>query len=133
MAGTGRELEAAGRAHNVNPALIAGISGTESTFGEAACWKNHHRTYNAFGLASCGSWNGTPVPDFASWGEAYDFMGRYLTGKTRITSGWVGATSAWSIHGYAACDACWAAKTETHMARFHLGTGFAYPNVSDRT
>lgn len=124
MAGSGRALEAAGRRWDVNPALIAGIAGTESTFGEAACSSNR---YNAFGLASCGSWGRTPVPSFESWAEAYDFEARYLTGRTSITSGWPSASSPYDLTGYAACSACWAATTAGHMERFGLGISFRYP------
>lgn len=122
MAGTGRELERAGRRHHIHPAFIAAIAGTESSFGAAACHDNHgNRTYNAFGLASCGS--GWHVPYFSSWEQAYEFMSRYLAGL------WPRARTTYDyVHpGYAACTDCWGRKTATYMRdRFGLGNTVHY-------
>ncbi len=122
MAGSERELEAAGRAYHVHPAFIAAIAGTESTFGEAACASNR---YNAFGLSSCGS--GWSVPNFQSWGEAYRFMAAFLTGHTRVTRGWPGARTTYDYKGYAANSRSWGAKCAYWMqARFGLGNTVYY-------
>lgn len=113
MAGTGRELEAAGRHWGINPAVIAAIAGTESSFGAARC--GH---YNAYGLANCtGIWN---VPYFRSWGDSYEFMGKFLSSR------WPHARTPYDYNGYAACDDCWARKTVEHMGRFGLGTNVRY-------
>jgi hypothetical protein len=104
MAGSERDLERAGRRWHVSPYFIAGIAATESTLGQAACANNR---FNAFGLANCdGRWS---VPPFRSWGEAYDFMGRFL--KSR----WPSARTPWDYSGYAACTACWGNSTAGHM------------------
>lgn len=116
MAGTGAELEAAGRRYHVHPAFIAAIAGTESTFGAAACASNQ---YNAFGLSSCGS--GWSVPNFQSWGEVYEFMGRFLSSR------WPSAATTYDYHGYAANSVSWGAKCAYWMqARFGLGNGVRY-------
>lgn len=116
MAGTGTELEAAGRRHHVHPAFIAAIAGTESSFGAAACASNR---YNAFGLSSCGA--GWRVPNFRSWGEAYDFMAGFL--KSR----WSSASTTYDYSGYAACSSCWGRKTADWMrSRFGLSNSVRY-------
>ena len=125
MAGSEAALEAAGRRYGVSPYFIAAVAFTESTAGHASCSNNR---FNAWGLASCiGYWGSgshkTYVPSFASWAEAYDFMGRYFTGRTTVTSGWwPWAWTTYDIHGYAECSSCWAAKTAQHMAS-HFGVG----------
>ncbi len=104
MAGTARELEAAGRRHGVSPYFIAAIAATESSLGAAMCGN-----FNAWGLGNCtGIWN---VPAFRSWGEAYDYMARFLKGR------WPSARTTYDFGGYAACSSCWGAKTESHMRR----------------
>ncbi len=116
MAGTGKELEAAGRRHHVHPAFIAAIAGTESSFGEAGCGGNPR---NAFGLSSCGS--GWRVPYFETWAEAYEFMARFLAGR------WPHATSTYDYGGYAACSSCWGRKTAGWMSsRFGVGHATRY-------
>jgi hypothetical protein len=111
MDGSAGDLLAAGLRYRISPFFIAGIAGTESSFGAAACSNNR---YNAFGLASCGSsWR---VPNFQSWREAYFFMGQFLTSR------WAGASTTFHYHGYAACSSCWGAKTAMHM-RFRFGVG----------
>lgn len=104
MAGTGFALVTESLRRRLNPALIAGIAGTESSYGAAACWNNR---FNAFGLSSCGS--GWSVPQFRSWRESYRFMAGF------ITSHWPNARTPWDLHGYAACDACWGNSTAGHM------------------
>jgi len=116
MAGTGRELEAAGRHHHVSPFFIAAIAGTESSFGAAACSGNPK---NAYGLSSCTS--GWRVPYFRSWAESYEFMGKFLTSR------WPNATSTYSYSGYAACSSCWGAKNEYWMrSRFGVTNSVRY-------
>lgn len=123
MSGSEGPLEAAGRRWRISPYFIAAIAGTESSFGAASCRGN---PYNAFGLSSCGS--GWRVPYFRSWGEAYQFMGAFLTGNTSVTSGWPNARTTYDYHGYAACSACWGRKTAEHMrARFGVGNEVRYP------
>jgi hypothetical protein len=115
MEGTGYMLERAGWRHGIHPALIAAIAGTESSFGRAACRSNR---YNAFGLASCGtSWR---VPDFRSWAQAYQFMGRFL--KER----WPHARTPYDYRGYAACTPCWARKTAGWMRWLGFPAAVAY-------
>jgi hypothetical protein len=122
MEGTGGELEQAGRRYGIHPAFIAAIAGTESSFGAAAC----RGTLNYWGLASCG--NGWPVPRFATLAEAYDFMGRFLTGRTSITSGWPNARTTYDYHGYAANSQAWGAKCAYWMrTRFGVGPEVRYP------
>lgn len=122
MAGSERDLESAGRRYGISPYFIAAIAATESSLGVAACSSNR---YNAFGLSSCGS--GWSVPDFQSWKEAYLFMGAFLTGNTRVTSGWPNARTTYDYHGYAACSSCWGSKTAYHMGRlFGVGNGVRY-------
>lgn len=116
MANTGAELERAGRKHGISPYFIAAIAATESSLGDEACSNNR---FNAWGLSSCGS--GWYVPQFASWGEAYDFMGKFLSSR------WSGASSTYDFHGYAACSDCWGRKTATHMQRlFGVGNSVRY-------
>lgn len=115
MAGSGFALEAAGWHWHVHPAFIAAIAGTESSYGRLGCAGNPR---NAFGLASCGaSWR---VPYFASWRDAYEFMGRFLSSR------WPHARSPYDYSGYAACSSCWGRATAWHMARFGLGTDVRY-------
>jgi hypothetical protein len=115
MRGTGFALVVEAKKQNINPALIAGIAGTESSYGAAACWSNR---FNAFGLGSCsGSW----VPAFGSWRDAY----RYMAGFLR--SHWPTARSPYDLHGYAACDSCWADHTAGHMRELGFGIGFSFP------
>jgi len=121
MQRTGRELEAAGWKHGVHPAFIAAIAGTESSYGRLACRSNR---YNAFGLSSCGT--GWRVPDFRSWAQAYDFMARFLTGRTTVTSGWPNARTPYDYRGYAASSSKWGAAVSYHMERFGLGTNVRY-------
>ena len=117
MSGSEAALLAAGRRYGISPYFIAGIAGTESSFGAAACRNNR---YNAFGLSSCGS--GWHVPNFQSWGEAYLFMGKFLTDR------WPSASSTYSYGGYAACSSCWGAKTAQHMSnRFGVGSSVRFP------
>ena len=115
MAHTGRELEAAGWKWKVHPAFIAGIAGTESSFGRLGCRGNPR---NSFGLSSCNS--GWRVPYFPTWAAAYDFMGRFLASR------WPSARSPYDYHGYAACSSCWGRATSLHMSRFGLGTNVRY-------
>lgn len=105
MASTGFALEAAGWRWKVSPFFIAGIAATESSLGAAACSNNR---FNAFGLSSCGG--GWAVPAFRSWGEAYQFMGRFLKAR------WPRATSTYDYRGYAADSRAWGASTARHMA-----------------
>lgn len=115
MAGTGFALEAAGWRWHVHPAFIAAIAGTESSYGRLGC---HGNPRNAFGLASCGSsWR---VPYFATWRQAYEFMGRFLSER------WPRARTPFDFHGYAACSSCWGRATAWHMSRFGLGTDVRY-------
>lgn len=115
MAGTGAELEQAGREHGIHPAFIAAIAATESSFGAAACASNR---FNAYGLANCqGIWH---VPDFQSWSESYRFMGRFLAGR------WPRADTPWEFYGYAACDSCWGNKVASWMRRLGFGHGVRY-------
>lgn len=115
MAGTGAELERAGREFGIHPAFIAAIAGTESSFGEAMCGN-----YNAYGLANCsGIWS---VPAFRSWGDSYRFMGEYLSSR------WPSATTTYDYHRYAACSACWGRKNAMFMrTRFGVGHRTRYP------
>lgn len=119
MQGTERALEAAGRRWHISPAFIAAIAGTESSFGAAACRdKDDNLTFNAYGLASCGtSWH---VPSFATWAASYQFMGRFLTSR------WPHARTTYDYHGYAACASCWGRKTAEHMRRFGAGPTVVY-------
>lgn len=115
MAGTGFALEAAGWRWHVHPAFIAAIAGTESSYGRLGCQGNPR---NAFGLASCGqSWR---VPFFASWKQAYEFMGRFLAER------WPRARTPYDYSGYAACSSCWGRATAWHMSRFGMGTDVRY-------
>lgn len=124
MAGTGRALEASGWKWHISPFFIAAIAETESSLGKAACSGN---PYNAFGLASCGTWNGVPPPHFRSWAHAYDFEARYLTGHTWVTTGWPHARTTYDFHGYARCSSCWGATNESHMrARFGVSGSVVY-------
>lgn len=104
MAGTEKELEAAGRRHHVSPFFIAAIAATESSLGAASCGN-----FNAWGLGNCtGIWN---VPAFGSWAEAYDYMAGFLKGR------WPHARTPWDYSGYAACSSCWGSTTASHMRR----------------
>jgi len=117
MANTGYALEAAGFRYHISPYLIAGIAGTESSFGAASCRGN---PYNAFGLSSCTT--GWHVPYFPTWASAYTFMAKFLTGR------WPNASNAWSYRGYAACSDCWAARVAYHIrARFGVTSAVRYP------
>jgi hypothetical protein len=115
MAGTGRELEAAGRRWHISPYFIAAIAATESSLGVAACGN-----FNAYGLANCsGRWS---VPLFLSWADSYQFMGRFLTTR------WPGARTPYDYFGYAACSSCWGRKTAGWMLRlFGVGPSVRYP------
>lgn len=125
MAGTGRALEASGWKWGISPFFIAAIAESESSLGARACSGNR---YNAFGLASCGTWNGVPPPTFRSWAHAYDFEARFLTGHTWVTSGWPHAQTTYDFHGYAACSSCWGAAAERHMRnRFGVSNRVRYP------
>lgn len=104
MHGTGWGLVDEARPYGLNPALIAAIAGTESSYGAAACWGNRK---NAYGLSSCG--RGWRVPVFRSWRESYRFMARFLASR------WPRARSPYDFHGYARCSACWGRKTAEHM------------------
>jgi hypothetical protein len=116
MAGSERALEAAGRRWHVHPAFIAAIAGTESSFGSAAC---SGAPKNAFGLASCGS--GWHVPYFPTWDSAYDFMGRFLSGR------WPDARTTYDYRGYAANSQAWGAKCAYWMReRFGYGPEVRY-------
>lgn len=97
------ELEAAGREWNVNPFLVAAISGTESTFGRAACYDHA----NAWGIASCGI-------TFADFGEGLRYTTRLLRQHYPIDAGDLVAVG--SI--YAACGRCWADRTGWFMQRY---------------
>lgn len=116
MAGSERELEAAGRHWHISPFFIAAIAGTESSFGAAGCSGNPR---NAYGLSSCTT--GWSVPYFPTWASSYEFMGRFLTSR------WPNATTAYSYSGYAACSSCWGAKTAYWMkSKFGVGPSVAY-------
>jgi hypothetical protein len=104
MAGTERELEAAGKRWHVSPFFIAAIAGTESSFGAAACSGNPK---NAYGLSSCTS--GWRVPYFRSWAESYEFMGEFLTSR------WPSSRTTYNYNGYAANSQAWGAKCEYWM------------------
>lgn len=115
MAGSERELEAAGRRHGVSPFFIAAIAATESSLYEAGCGN-----YNAWGLANCsGIWD---VPYFRSWADAYEFMARFLASR------WPHARTPYDYRGYARCSSCWGAKTASHMRRlFGVEASTRYP------
>ena len=104
MAGTGRELEAAGFAFHISPYFIAGIAATESSLGAAACSGNPK---NAFGLSSCTT--GWAVPYFKTWAAAYNYMGRFLSSR------WPGARTPYDLWGYAADSTSWGNSTSRHM------------------
>lgn len=110
MRGTGFGLVVEARRWGIQPAFIAAIAGTESSFGAQACRGNR---FNAYGLASCGSsWR---VPAFRSWRESYAFMARFLAER------WPRARTPYDYYGYAACSSCWGRKTAGHMVEL----GFA--------
>lgn len=113
LSGYGYEFEAAGRRYNVNPFLVASISGTESSFGAAACGGN------AWGINSCAT-------TFSSFSEGLWYTTRLLR-RFYISLGFddiykIGAR-------YAACGVCWA----NHTLQFWRGTfgqswiGVTYP------
>lgn len=104
MAGTGFSLVVEARAKGLNPALIAGIAGTESSYGWHGCYGNRR---NAFGLSSCTS--GWRVPYFPTWRSAYRFMARFLTER------WPHARTPYDFYGYAAATSSWATATSRHM------------------
>lgn len=118
MAGTGRELEAAGWKWKISPALIGGIAAKESSLGRAACsqWDpilKRSTHYNVFGLASCGaSWR---PPLFHSWAHVYDFEAHFLISR------WPNARTPWDFNHYAAyvgersCSDCWGSKVAGFM------------------
>lgn len=119
MAGTERELEAAGRRYGVSPYFIAAIAATESSLGAAACGPGG---YNAWGLANCdGRWS---VPEFRSWADGYMFMARFLSER------WPNAIDPWDYRGYAACSDCWGNRTAQHMGHlFGVGYYTRYPGT----
>lgn len=116
MRGTGWGLVNEARSYGLNPALIAAIAGTESTYGAAACRSNR---FNAYGLSSCGT--GWRVPAFRSWRESYRFMARFLSSR------WPGARTPYDFHGYALCDACWGRKTSQHMLELGFPATVGWP------
>jgi hypothetical protein len=114
LTGAERAIEAAGRRYGVSPFFMVAASVTESSAGLAAC---HPNTRNIWGLASCSShWGSTPVPTWATWGEAFDWYARFLTGRTPVSSGWPGARTTYDFTGYAACSSCWGSATAAHLA-----------------
>ena len=118
MDGSAGPLEAISRKWGISPYFIAGIAGTESSFGAASCSGN---PYNAYGLSSCGS--GWSVPYFNSWAESYEFMGRFLTSR------WPSARTTYDYHGYAANSDSWGHKCAFWMrVKFGVDNLVAYPN-----
>lgn len=105
-------FESEGHRWNINPFLVAGISGTESSFGAAACGGN------AWGIASCG----VTFPSFA------DGI-RYTTKLLRTFYLDLGYTTLDAVGGrYAACGSCWAAHTRYFMqSRFQSDDTLTYP------
>lgn len=93
-------LEREGFRWNVSPFFMAAISGTESSFGAAACGGN------AWGIGSCVGYS------FASFREGIAFEARML--RTFYFD--AGYRTIEQVGGrYAACGSCWAAKTGWFM------------------
>jgi len=118
MAGTGKQLEAAGWKWRVHPAFMAGVAGIESAWGRLTC-----EPFNAWGLGSCGrAW--TP-PSFRSWAHAYDYYARFLRSR------WPSARSPYDFHGYcvtrsgADCPT-WPGKVVWNMDRLGFGSSVRY-------
>jgi hypothetical protein len=113
MSGLGRSLEVASRRVNVNPALLAGIAGVESSFGEA-----NSGSYNPFG------WG--PGIDFASWPHAFSSVANGI--RSRYINLW-GARNLWDL-GRNYCPGCstWPGKVASFMGRFRLGLALDYPD-----
>lgn len=123
LTGQGATIEKAARRYGLSPFFLVATSITESSAGLAACRSNH---FNIWGLSSCGS--GWYVPAFTSWAQAFDFYGRFLTGRTSVTRGWPSARTPYDFRGYAKCSSCWGRKTSEHMAQFfHVGNSVRYP------
>jgi hypothetical protein len=106
LAGYAFQLEAEGRRWNVNPYMVAAISGVESSFGSAACGGN------AWGLGSCSV-------SIASFADGI----RYVTRQLRTGYLNRGMSDVWSI-GRIYCPPCgsgWGDKVAWFMhARFGL-------------
>lgn len=124
LSGQGWAIEAAGRRWGVSPYLMFATSITESSGGLAACYPNFR---NIWGLASCGTWNGTPPPQWATWREAFDWYARFLTGRTSVTGGWPNARTAYDYHGYARDSHEWGRVTTGHMEWLFGESSARYP------
>lgn len=118
MAGTGRQLEAAGWKHRVHPAFMAAVSAIESSWGRRMC-----EPFNAWGLGSCKrAW--TP-PSFRSWAHAYDYYARFLRSR------WPSARTPYDYHGYCVdrngndCPT-WARDVAWNMDRLGYGPSVRY-------
>lgn len=127
--GQGYLIERAGWTHGIHPALLAAITGAESTYGQHGC---HGNPRNIAGLNSCrtGWWvdmNGDGradvVPTFRTWGHFWSFFATFV----RIRFG--RASSPYELTGYCRSPhggpcPTWAPKIAGYMS--DLG----FPDVS---
>lgn len=126
LSGHERAIEAAARRHNLSPYFLFAASVTESSGGLAAC---HPNRKNIWGLASCSTtWGRTPVPEWSSWEQAFDWYARFLHGQVGVSSGWPNARTTYDYTGYAKCSSCWGSSTASHMRQyFGVDNATTYP------
>lgn len=122
LAGTGAELERAGRRHRISPYFMAAVAGKESSLGRVPCRENPR---NVWGLGACDrAWR---VPYFDTWAEAASYYARFLRRH------WPRARTPWDFHGYcvtpsgATCPD-WAPAVASFMRTlFRVGPSVSYP------
>lgn len=122
MAGTGIDFAREGRRQDVNPFVVLGIAGIESSFGRAACG------FNAHGLGSCGrAWTSTgcvgagsvSLRELTSWSASARVAVRFI--RCRFPD----ATSVYGLVGYCACGG-WYEKVVAFTAAFGSGPGLRW-------
>jgi hypothetical protein len=114
LRGLGFVFEAEGHRYNVNPFFVAGITGTESSYGAARCG------WNVFGWNSC---NGD---SFSSYADAIHTVTRSL--RVKYMNQW-GLRSVEAIGGtYCQCGSHWAWHTRLFMRQLgDTSGGVVYP------
>jgi hypothetical protein len=120
LRGTARIFESEGWRAKMSPYFLVGASGTESSFGAAACSGN---SYNIWGLGACNrAWI---VPYFSTRRQAVRYYVKF------IRSHWPSAKTCYQLYGY--CPPCgaygWGSTTHSKMRQLFgpVSSSLTYP------
>ncbi len=108
MASTAEELVIIAESHNIDPFLLVGIAGVESSFGQ------HCYGYNPFGYLQNGA--GSGLRRYQSWVDGYVAICRFIRSSWGKTGRFI--YSATQLRGYCCPDHPWMEKVNAISAAF---------------